>query len=105
MGRDMGPSWAVPSIRAGGAVLEPLPSIWIFTFGYCLRNPSAQRVIRLFRVSEPMLLRVPDTPLDLAYDLRLGSSLMASSAKVGPAMIAMAITNMNHASQGMLSLF
>ena len=31
--RDMGPSWAVPEIRAGGAVDEPLPSIWILAFG------------------------------------------------------------------------
>ena len=31
--RDMGPSCAVPAISAGGAVDEPLPSIWIFAFG------------------------------------------------------------------------
>src|ERR1039457_5984255 len=40
--RDMGPNWAVPAIRAGGAVLEPLPSIWILTLGYFFLNPSAQ---------------------------------------------------------------
>src|SRR5664279_5237413 len=32
--RDIGPSCAVPSVRAGGAVDEPLPSIWMLTFGY-----------------------------------------------------------------------
>ena len=30
---DMGPNWEVPSMRAGGAVLEPLPSIWHLTLG------------------------------------------------------------------------
>src|SRR6185369_15996507 len=40
--RDMGPSWAVPAIRAGGAVLEPLPSIWMLTLGYFFLKPSAQ---------------------------------------------------------------
>ena len=63
--RDIGPSCAVPSIKAGGAVLDPLPSIWILTLGYCLRNPSAQRVITLLRVSDPMLLRLPETPVIL----------------------------------------
>jgi hypothetical protein len=38
----MGPSWAVPAIRAGGAVLEPLPSIWMLTLGYFFLNPSAR---------------------------------------------------------------
>src|SRR5512141_3412555 len=76
--RDIGPSCAVPSIKAGGAVLDPLPSIWILTLGYCLRNPSAQRVMRLLSVSEPMLLTLPDTPLTLAYPFRFGSSLIAS---------------------------
>jgi hypothetical protein len=33
MGRDIGPSWAVPAMSAGGAVDDPLPSIWIFAFG------------------------------------------------------------------------
>src|SRR6516165_4147758 len=28
MGRDMGPNCAVPCVRAGGAVPDPLPSIW-----------------------------------------------------------------------------
>ncbi len=31
--RDIGPSWAVPSISAGGAVEDPLPSTWTLTFG------------------------------------------------------------------------
>ncbi len=59
----MGPNWAVPAMSAGGAVDEPLPSTWTFTFGYILVNASAQRVMRLFMVSEPMLLRLPETPL------------------------------------------
>src|SRR6185295_4305519 len=78
--RDIGPSCAVPSIKAGGAVLDPLPSIWIFTLGYCLRNPSAQSVMRLLSVSEPMLLTFPDTPLTLTYAFKAGSSVIASSA-------------------------
>jgi hypothetical protein len=32
------------------------------TFGYIFKNPSDHRVIRLFMVSEPMLLRLPSTP-------------------------------------------
>ena len=28
-------------------MLDPLPSIWILTLGYCLRNPSAQIVERI----------------------------------------------------------
>src|SRR5579862_6092435 len=31
--RDIGPNCAVPEVRAGGAVLEPFPSIWMLTFG------------------------------------------------------------------------
>jgi hypothetical protein len=31
--RDIGPSWAVPLIRAGGAVDDPLPSICSLAFG------------------------------------------------------------------------
>ena len=31
IGRDIGPSCAVPCSSAGGAVLEPLPSTWTFT--------------------------------------------------------------------------
>ncbi len=49
-------------MSAGGAVPEPLPSIWILTFGYIFRNVSAQRAIMLFIVSEPTLLMLPDTP-------------------------------------------
>jgi len=40
----------------------PFPSTWTFTFGYILRNASDHRVIRLFMVSEPTLLMLPDTP-------------------------------------------
>lgn len=54
----MGASWAVPAVRAGGAVEEPLPSTPILTLGYFLLNPSAQRVIRLFSVSEPTAFQV-----------------------------------------------
>ena len=62
MGRLIGPKVAVPSISAGGAVDEPLPSISIWTLGYIFRKPSAQSVIRLFSVSEPTLLIVPEMP-------------------------------------------
>ena len=53
----------MPAISAGGAVDDPLPSTWTLTFGYIFRNVSAQSVIMLFIVSEPTLLRLPDTPL------------------------------------------
>jgi len=33
MARDIGPSCAVPAMRAGGAVEDPCPSIWILAFG------------------------------------------------------------------------
>ncbi len=56
----------MPEISAGGAVEEPLPSIWMRTFGYCLPKPSAQKVIRLLSVSEPIELRFPVTPETLA---------------------------------------
>ena len=49
-------------MSAGGAVEEPLPSIWILTFGYILRNVSAHSAIMLFMVSEPTLLMLPETP-------------------------------------------
>ena len=68
-------------------------------------DPNLKAYAKVSGVSEPMLLRLPETPLTLAYSLRLGSSLMASSAKAGPDMMAMATTDMSHASQGMLSLF
>ena len=67
----------MPSINAGGAVEEPFPSIWIFTFGYFALNPSAHNVIRLFSVSEPTLLTLPDTPLAGAYDGNAVSTLTA----------------------------
>ena len=63
IGRDIGPKWAVPATSAGGAVEEPLPSISTFTFGYWARKPSDQSVIRLFSVSEPIDLRLPEIPL------------------------------------------
>ena len=59
--RDMGPTWEVPAIRAGGAVEEPLPSICILTLGKSRLKASAQRVIRLFKLSEPTQLKVPET--------------------------------------------
>ncbi len=61
--RDIGPNCAVPAMSAGGAVEEPLPSTCTLTFGYILRKVSAHNVIMLFIVSDPMLLRFPDTPL------------------------------------------
>ena len=60
--RLIGPTWATPEARATGAVPEPLPSTWIFTFGYWALKPSLQKVMRLFRVSEPTEFRLPDTP-------------------------------------------
>ena len=63
MARDMGPNCAVPAMSAGGAVEEPLPSTWIFTFGYILAKASPHSVMRLFMVSEPTLERLPETPL------------------------------------------
>ena len=62
MGRDMGPNCEVPAMSAGGAVVLPLPSIWIFTLGYIFWKASPQSAIRLFMVSEPTLERLPDTP-------------------------------------------
>lgn len=59
--RDMGPTWEVPAIRAGGAVEDPLPSICILTLGKSRLKASAQRVIRLFKLSEPTQLKVPET--------------------------------------------
>ena len=61
--RLIGPNWAVPAISAGGAVAEPLPSISMLHARVMRRKPSPQSVIRLFIVSEPMLFRLPDTPL------------------------------------------
>ncbi len=58
----MGPNFDAPSMSAGGAVEEPLPSISTWTLGYMAVNFSAQRVIRLFMVSEPTLLMLPETP-------------------------------------------
>ena len=47
-------------------MLEPLPSISMRTFGYMPRKPSAHNVMVLFMVSEPTLLRLPDTPCTCA---------------------------------------
>ncbi len=65
MARDMGPKLAVPCSMAGGAVEEPAPWIWMLTLGYCFLKDSAHSVIRLFSESEPMLDRLPDTPVVL----------------------------------------
>ncbi len=74
MARLMGPKLLVPSMSAGGAVLEPLPSISTCTLGYMPRKSSDQRAMRLFMVSEPMLLMEPETPLVLPYDGRSEST-------------------------------
>ncbi len=84
MARDIGPSWAVAEISAGGAVEEPFPSIWIFTFGYILLNFSAQRVMRLFSESEPIELRFPETPETGLYGWMAGSTWTVWPA-AGPA--------------------
>jgi hypothetical protein len=62
MARYMGPNWAEPAMRAGGAVDEPFPSTWIFTLGYIFRNASPHSAIMLFMVSEPTLFMFPETP-------------------------------------------
>ena len=67
----------MPAISAGGAVPEPLPSIWIFTFGYSLRKVSAQSAIMLFIVSEPTLLMLPETPVAFWYAPMAESTLTA----------------------------
>ena len=85
MPRDMGPNWAVPAMRAGGAVELPLPSTWTLTFGYIFRNASAHSVIMLFMVSEPTLLMLPETPDVFWYDGSAGSTLIACAvATVAP---------------------
>src|SRR5687767_11960946 len=71
----MGPNCAVPAMRAGGAVDDPFPSTWIFTFGYIFANASPHSVMRLFMVSEPVLERLPDTPDDFWYDGTPASTL------------------------------
>src|SRR5688500_17290168 len=85
MARDIGPNCAVPAMRAGGAVDEPLPSTWIRTFGYILGNASPHSVMRLFMVSEPTLLSVPDTPLARWYAGMAGSTLTTSAPAATPA--------------------
>ena len=70
----MGPNCAVAEMRAGGAVDDPLPSTCSFTFGYERENVSPHSVIRLFMVSEPMLDRLPDTPLVFWYGGIAGST-------------------------------
>ena len=72
--RDIGPNCEVPAISAGGAVELPLPSTWILTFGYILRNASAHSVIMLFIVSEPTLLMLPETPEVFWYAAMPGST-------------------------------
>ena len=44
----------------------------MLTFGYAFLKPSAQKVIRLFSVSEPMEFRLPETPLTALYGLMAG---------------------------------
>ena len=61
--RDIGPSSALFSVSAGGAVAEPFDSIWKVTFGLYFLNASDHRIIRLPSVSEPMLVIVPETSL------------------------------------------
>src|SRR5688572_959742 len=70
-------------MRAGGAVDEPLPSTCSFTFGYERENVSPHRVIRLFMVSEPMLDRLPETPLVFWYAAIAGSTLTAADGAPG----------------------
>src|SRR5262249_6036577 len=80
MARDIGPNCEVPAMRAGGAVELPLPSIWTLTFGYIFKKASAQNVIRLFIVSEPTLLTLPEMPEVFWYEERDGSALTCANA-------------------------
>ena len=73
----MGPSCAVPAISAGGAVVEPFPSTWILTSGYCFLKLSDQSVMRLFSVSEPIEFRFPETAPVALYPLMLLSTSTA----------------------------
>src|SRR5262245_25489514 len=59
MSRLIGPSCAVPSISAGGAVAEPLPSTPTLTPGYRRENASPHLPMMLFMVSEPTADTVP----------------------------------------------
>ena len=61
MARDMGPNSDLPSVKAGGAVAEPLASIWNVTLGCSFLKPSDHMFMTLASVSEPMLMTVPDT--------------------------------------------
>src|SRR5687767_8988513 len=76
----MGPNWAVAEMRAGGAVDEPFPSTCSLTFGYMREKDSPHSVIRLFMVSEPMLERLPETPLVFWYGAIAGSTLTVEDA-------------------------
>src|SRR5687768_4927804 len=80
----MGPNCAVPAMRAGGAVDEPLPSTWIFTLGYIFANASPHSVMRLFMVSEPTLDRLPETP-DAFWYAGTPASTETVCADTGPA--------------------
>ena len=64
-------------------MLDPFPSIWIFTLGYSFLNPSAQSVIRLLSVSDPMLLRFPEIPLTRGYAFQSGSTMESKAAWLG----------------------
>ena len=57
----MGPKVLVPSVSAGGAEADPFPSMPSRTLGENFLKPSAQSATRLFIVSEPTHLSVPET--------------------------------------------
>ena len=64
IGLDIGPSWAVPEIKAGGAVVEPFPSIWIFTFGKTRVTPA----IALRKRGWPLIeVRRPIMPTTISF--------------------------------------
>src|SRR5688500_8555489 len=67
-------------MSAGGAVDDPFPSTCSFTLGYEREKVSPQSVIRLFMVSEPMLDKLPETPLVFWYEAMAGSTLTAPAA-------------------------
>ena len=78
----MGPNVHVPATSAGGAVDEPLPSTSTSTSGWNERKPSDHRAMRLFIVSEPMLLILPETRRAGRYSGRFGSTVTPADQAV-----------------------
>jgi hypothetical protein len=56
----------------------------MLTLGYLALKPSAQNVIRLFSVSEPMEFTFPEIPLTTSYGGRSGDGSWARRLAVRP---------------------